>query len=90
MRMTQRLSAGPDAGAERMSTLLDGVPGVGEATEHPGADGLRHLIMMSDGDERVAAEVARVLVAGGVNVFSLAPEQRDLESVFRDASEVPA
>jgi hypothetical protein len=34
--------------------------------------------------------VARALVGGGVNVFSLAPVQRDLETVFREASEVPA
>jgi hypothetical protein len=46
--------------------------------------------MMIDGHEQVAAEVARTLVGGGVNVFSLAPEQHDLETVFRDANEVLA
>lgn len=37
-------------------------------------------------------ELARALVAGGINIFALAPEQRDLESVFRDVNhggEVP-
>ena len=90
LQRTQRLALVTDADRERVNNVLDGVAAVGEATEQPSADDLHHLVMMIDGDERIAAEVARTLVGGGVNVFSLAPEQRDLETVFREASEVQA
>jgi ABC-2 type transport system ATP-binding protein len=90
LQRTQRLALVTDADGARVNVLLDDVPGVGEATEHPGADDLHHLVMMIGDDDRVAADVARALVGGGVNVFSLAPVQRDLETVFREASEVPA
>lgn len=88
LQRTQRLALVTDANRERVNAVLDGVAGVGEATEQAGADDLHHLVMKIEGDQQVAAEVARALVGGGVNVFSLAPEQRDLETVFREASEV--
>jgi len=90
LQRSQRLALVTDADRDRVDVLLAGVPGVGEVSEQQGADDLHHLFMMIDGNERIAAEVARTLVGGGVNVFSLAPEQHDLETVFRDANEVPA
>jgi len=90
LQRSQRLALVTDADRARVDVLLAGVPGVGEVSEQQGADDLHHLFMMIDGNERIAAEVARTLVGGGVNVFSLAPEQHDLETVFRDANEVPA
>ena len=90
LQRSQRLALVTDADRDRVDVLLAGVPGVGEVSEQQGADDLHHLFMMIDGNERIAAEVARTLVGGGVNVFSLAPEQYDLETVFRDANEVPA
>jgi len=90
LQRSQRLALVTDADRDRVDVLLAGVPGVGEVSEQQGADDLHHLFMMIDGNERIAAEVARTLVGGGVNVFSLAPEQHDLEAVFRDANEVPA
>lgn len=90
LQRSQRLALVTDADRDRVDVLLAGVPGVGEVSEQQGADDLHHLFMMIDGNEQIAAEVARTLVGGGVNVFSLAPEQHDLEAVFRDANEVPA
>lgn len=90
LQRSQRLALVTDADRDRVDVLLAGVPGVGEVSEQQGADDLHHLFMMIDGNEQIAAEVARTLVGGGVNVFSLAPEQHDLETVFRDANEVPA
>lgn len=90
LQRSQRLALVTDADRDRVDVLLAGVPGVGEVSEQQGADDLHHLFMMIDGNEQIAAEVARTLVGGGVNVFSLAPERHDLEAVFRDANEVPA
>ena len=90
LQRSQRLALVTDADRERVTALLAGVAEIGEVTEQPGADGLHHLFLAADGNEQIAAEVARTLVGGGVNLFSLAPEQHDLETVFRDASEVPA
>jgi ABC-2 type transport system ATP-binding protein len=90
LQRSQRLALVTDADRDRVDVLLAGVSGVGEVIEQSGADDLHHLFMMIDGHEQVAAEVARTLVGGGVNVFSLAPEQHDLETVFREANEVLA
>ena len=90
LQRSQRLALVTDADRERVTALLAGVAEIGEVTEQPGADGLHHLFLAVAGNDQIATEVARTLVGGGVNLFSLAPEQHDLETVFRDASEVPA
>ena len=90
LQRSQRLALVTDADRDRVSALLAGVAEIGDVTEQPDVDGLHHLFLAVGGNEQIAAEVARTLVGGGVNLFSLAPEQHDLETVFREASEVPA
>jgi ABC-2 type transport system ATP-binding protein len=87
IQRSERLTLATDADAERVNSALKDVSGVGEAVAQPTGRGLALPI---DGDERIAAQVASALVGAGINVYSLAPEHRDLESVFREVSEVEA
>lgn len=86
LQRSERLALRTDADARRVDEALREVRGIGPATA--AADGV--LYVPVDGDERVAADVVRALVGTGIDVFSVAPEHRDLETVFREVSEVSA
>ncbi len=67
-----------------MAQLIAGVPGVSGA--EPVAEGAWQVIV--EGSLDAAAErLARALVDAGIALHELGPLQRDLETVFREASE---
>lgn len=76
--------------AEALSLLqsLNGVVAV-EPLDHPGSEYHYALSTNGEGVHALAPSVAKRLVEKGYQIYSLAPELRDLERVFREANELP-
>ena len=76
--------------AEALSLLqsLNGVIAV-EPLDHPGSEYHYALSTNGEGVHALAPSVAKRLVEKGYQIYSLAPELRDLERVFREANELP-
>lgn len=76
--------------AEALSLLqsLNGVVAV-EPLDHPGSEYHYALSPNGEGVHALAPSVAKRLVEKGYQIYSLAPELRDLERVFREANELP-
>ena len=84
LKESARVALATDAPLEDVQTAVDGfaiadVDGEGIALAFDGAP-----------DARRVAELAKRLVDGGVPVHSLAPEKRDLETVFREVTSAAA
>jgi len=80
LKESARVNLATDAPLERIQSAIDGF-----ATASASGDG---FAVTFDGlpDESHVAALAERLVAGGVAVHSLAPEKRDLETVFREVT----
>ncbi len=85
LRRSERLLIGTDAEPDRVATALRGIDGVGAS---PVRNGARRVALPLSGEvEATAARVVAALVAANIHVYSVAPEQRDLETVFREVSD---
>ena len=86
LKRTERLLIGTDAEPEQVGDALRGIDAVGAAV--PVRSGARRIALPLNGDvETTAAKVVAALVAANIRVFSVTPEQRDLETVFREVSD---
>jgi ABC-2 type transport system ATP-binding protein len=91
LRRSERLLVGTDAAPESVGMAVRGIDGVG--TDLPVRNGVRRIALPLSGQalsgdvEATAARVVAALVAANIHVFSVAPEQRDLETVFREVSD---
>jgi ABC-2 type transport system ATP-binding protein len=86
LKASRRLLLATDASIDHVRNALAGTDGIGEIS---GLGGERFALEIAGGDPaRLAAATARALTGQDVSIFSLHPEQRDLETVFREASEV--
>jgi ABC-2 type transport system ATP-binding protein len=91
LRRSERLLVGTDAAPEAVGMAVRGIDGVGTAL--PVRNGVRRVALplsgrvLSGDVEATAARVVAALVAANIHVFSVAPEQRDLETVFREVSD---
>jgi len=85
---SERLALVTDAGASRVQSVLAGVAGAGAAELLSEQNGhYRYRVPITGDHDAVAAEAAGALVQAGLRIFALAPEHRDLETVFREVSE---
>jgi ABC-2 type transport system ATP-binding protein len=86
LKRSERLLVGTDADPSSVAAALRGIDGVG--TAEPVRSGAKRLALPLTGHpEATAARVVAALVAANINVYSVAPEQRDLETVFREVSD---
>jgi len=86
LKRTERLLIGTDAEPEQVGAALRGIDAVGAAV--PVRSGARRIALPLNGDvETTVARVVAALVAANIRVFSVTPEQRDLETVFREVSD---
>ena len=86
LKRSERLLVGTDADPERVGAALKNVTGIGAS--QPTRNGARRIALPFTGDpDAVAANVVSALVAANIRVHSVAPEQRDLETVFREVSD---
>ncbi|MDY6942368.1 MAG: ABC transporter ATP-binding protein [Pseudomonadota bacterium] len=87
LRQSNQLRLCTDADSERVDALLAGCEGVQRlGTENTGS-AYRHRLQVTGSETEIAAaEVAQRLIGGGQKLFELAREQRDLETVFREAN----
>ncbi len=86
LKRSERLLVGTDADPERVAGALNGVAGIGAST--PVRNGARRVALAFSGDpDTTAANVVAALVAANIRVHSVTPEQRDLETVFREVSD---
>jgi ABC-2 type transport system ATP-binding protein len=84
-----RLRLVTDAGREQAEPLLNSLTPV-TSIEASAADGKRHAYTLSIGDDHdptdIAPAVAQALIETGFKLFTLAPESRDLETIFGELS----
>ena len=80
LKESARVILATDAPLERIQAAIDGF-----ATASSSGDGFA-VTFEGAPDETHVAALAERLVGGGVAVHSLAPEKRDLETVFRDVT----
>jgi len=86
LKRSERLLVGTDADPSTVAAALRGIDGVG--TAEPVRSGPKRIALPLTGHpEATAARVVAALVAANINVYSVAPEQRDLETVFREVSD---
>ncbi len=84
LKRSERLLVGTDAEPGVVAAALAGIDGVGVAAR----SGPKRIgVPFSADAEATAARVVAALVAANVRVFSITPEQRDLETVFREVSD---
>jgi ABC-2 type transport system ATP-binding protein len=85
---SERLALTTDLAPQRVTALIAPVAGAGapELLEQRAGRFSYRIPLAGDVDE-LAARAAAALVGGGAKVFALAPEHRDLETVFREVSE---
>ncbi len=86
LKRSERLLVGTDADPDRVAAALRGVADIGVGTPVR-ADARRIALPLTGDAEATAARVVDALVAANIRVFSVAPEQRDLETVFRQVSD---
>ena len=86
LKRSERLLVGTDADPVRVAAALRGIAEIGSGMPVR-ADGRRIALPFTGDAEATAARVVDALVAANIRVFSVAPEQRDLETVFRQVSD---
>ncbi|NJN51084.1 MAG: ABC transporter ATP-binding protein [Gammaproteobacteria bacterium] len=85
---SEHLVLATNATREQLSQVVGSVAGVGSPELLAQAEGQSRFRLPLDGDiDALTAAVADTMVAAGLKIFSLAPEHRDLETVFRSVSE---
>jgi ABC-2 type transport system ATP-binding protein len=93
LRRTERLLLATDAGIDQVGAALRSVGGIGAPVAVATRGGPARVGLPLSADvEATTAKVVAALVGANIQVFSVAPEQRDLETVFREVSDagVPA
>ncbi len=85
---SERLSLATNGDREQVTRVLSGIAGAGAAEPVAMRDGQHHYRVPLSGDiDAVTAAVASALVGAGLSVYAIAPEHRDLETVFREVSD---
>ncbi len=84
LKRSERLLVGTDAEPGAITSALRGIEGLGAVTS---SGPKRVAVPFSADAEATAAQVVAALVAANIRVFSVTPEQRDLETVFRQVSD---
>jgi ABC-2 type transport system ATP-binding protein len=88
LRRTEQLLLTTDAAIDRVAAALRGVDGIGVPVVIATADAESRIGLPLNGPVgATTASVVAALVAAGIAVHSIAPEQRDLETVFRQVSD---
>lgn len=84
---SRRLLLSSDASVSAVRNAIAGVEGVSDVSELASR---RYAMELSDGGDptTLTAATARALTSHDIPIFSLHPERRDLEAVFREVSEV--
>lgn len=86
-------SMAPKEAAKRIGTL-DGVEEMDVRSQLEANLGETHQYRLKLNEQQVssrtAARVAQAVITGGAELYSLQPEQRDLETLFREVSQAPA
>lgn len=87
LQHSNRLAVEVDGSPETLQKNLSKVSGltaITEVAQHNGAH--RYILDLSDEAERAAAsaDIAKAIVKGGMQLFSLHPERRDLETIFQE------
>lgn len=88
---SERLALTTDASPDRVQSILDGIAGAGRAemrAQHQGR--YTYRVPLAGDVDALAARTAAALAAQNVQIFAIAPEHRDLETVFREVSEAGA
>ena len=86
LRRSERLLVGTDAEPDTVAAALRGVDGVGAAS--PVRSGTKRVALPFSGDmEATVCARRRRARCANIHVYSVAPEQRDLETVFREVSD---
>jgi ABC-2 type transport system ATP-binding protein len=84
----QHLVVGVDAGPEKVQTLLKDVEGVSTIRYLPDAADGRHQYALESSDlVATAPRVARAVLDGGLNLYRLQSERRDLETIFGEIND---
>ncbi|CAK0769059.1 ABC-2 type transport system ATP-binding protein [Gammaproteobacteria bacterium] len=84
----QHLVVGVDAGPEKVQALLKGVDGVRAIRYLPGAIDGRHQYALEAADLiATAPRVAHIILNGGLKLYRLQPERRDLETIFGEIND---
>lgn len=89
LRYGNRLIISTDANPEQAKSMLDTIQEIGslEVLEENEERCRYALVIHGDGDPiRVAPDVARTIIEHGSRLFFLAPETRDLETIFGEIS----
>jgi len=85
---SERLALATDAGPDRVQPVLSAIAGVGRLETLAQAAGrFEYRVPLAGDVDALAAQAAAALVAQDIRIFALAPEHRDLETVFREVSE---
>jgi len=88
LTQSRRLVLTTDAPLARVVQVLPQAGGIGTAELVSTEGGRnRYRIPLAGDVDALAASAASALVGAGIRIFALAPEQRDLETVFREVSE---
>jgi gliding motility-associated transport system ATP-binding protein len=87
LRRAERLLVNTNATPERVGAALRGIDGLGTPALVPGRGTNCSGLPVHGNIETIAAQVVAALVAANIQVFAVAPEQRDLETVFREVSD---
>ncbi|CAK0768841.1 hypothetical protein CCP3SC15_3900001 [Gammaproteobacteria bacterium] len=84
----QHLLVDVDAGPEKVQAIIKGINGVRAIRYLPGAIDGRHQYALETADPVAAAPlVARVVLDGGLKLYRLQPERRDLETIFGEIND---
>jgi ABC-2 type transport system ATP-binding protein len=85
---SERLTVATNGTLEQLAAAASAIAGVGKPESLAAKDGQHRFGLSLDGDiDELTAAVAGAIVGAGLRVYSIAPEHRDLETVFREVSE---
>jgi ABC-2 type transport system ATP-binding protein len=82
LNVTHRLLVTADGSPERVQPVLGGVEGVSAVRHVEAVDGVHRYALDTADPSAAAPQVARAVMDGGLRLFGLEPERRDLETVF--------
>lgn len=89
LRQTNRIQLTTDIGEAKIQTLLNKEIGIESVTcTHSDSDKYQYSIQLASDQslDQAATETAKRLITGNHAVYTLAPELRDLETVFREVN----
>jgi gliding motility-associated transport system ATP-binding protein len=82
LNVTHRLLVTADGSPDQVQPVLGGVEGVSAVRHVEAVDGVHRYALDTADPSAAAPQVARAVMDGGLRLFGLEPERRDLETVF--------